>query len=97
VELSEWDPAERIKNAKDARAWLKEFEPDGTPEEFVAALGDVARAFGMAQLAKEVGIPADQLFAALNRYPPRLDDLRPILERLGVNPPDQSLPKDAAE
>jgi probable addiction module antidote protein len=98
VELSRFDPAENIDTPEDARLWLKQFEPDGTPTEYAGALGDVARAYGMAQLARETGIPVEQLFEALNRYPPRLEDLRPILEKLGVAPQEQTaLPKNAAE
>jgi probable addiction module antidote protein len=98
VELSKWDPAENIETPEDARLWLKEFEPDGTAAEFVRALGDIARAYGMAQLAKEIGISAEQLFEAVNRYPPQLAELLPLLEKLDIHPREPAAaPKDAAE
>ena len=92
--LSRFDPAEKIRSQDDARRWLKAFEDDGTPEEFAAALGDVARAYGMMRLAEEVGMPVDLLYAAVNRYPAELGALLPILEALGVSATKHS---DAAE
>lgn len=92
--LRKWDPAERIADEDDARLWLKEFEADGTPAEFTAALGDVARALGMAQISAMTGIPAKALFEVLNGPNPEMSDLAPILEALGVSARRHS---DAAE
>ncbi len=94
IEGNLFDPAERINSEEEASLWLKEFEQDGTPTEFVSAIGDVARAYGIVALAKQTGIPAGKLFAALNRYPPQMEDLAPILEALGVSTAKHS---DAAE
>jgi probable addiction module antidote protein len=94
VAAKTFDPAEQIRTEEDARLWLKEFEADGTSGEFASAVGDIARAYGMAQLAKQTGIPADVLFAALNRYPPDMSELAPILEAMGVS---VDKPADAAE
>lgn len=86
AELSrKWDPAERIANEDDARLWLSEFAADGTAPEFAAALGDVARALGMAQISRMTGIPREALFEVLNRHPaPEMSDLAPILDAFGV-------------
>lgn len=93
--LRKWDPAERIKSPEDARDWLRQFEADGTPEEFADALGDIARAYGMMRLAEETGIPIETLYAAVNRRPIELDTLLPILEALGVK--HSASPANAAE
>jgi probable addiction module antidote protein len=93
--LRKWDPAERISSIDDAKDWLKAFEDDGTPAEFTSALGDVARALGMAQIAKATGIPVKSLFEVLNQHPePGMTQLAPILEAMGIRLDRHS---DAAE
>ena len=44
---------------------------DPNPEVFLAALGDVAKARGMAQIAKEAGLGRESLYKALSAAPIR--------------------------
>lgn len=64
-----WDAAEDRKSETDMaaclRACLEEAPED--PALIAAALGDIARAHGTVQLAKETGITRDELYEALSR------------------------------
>jgi len=58
---------------------------DPNPDAFLAALGDVAKARGMAQIAKDSGLGRESLYKALasGAYP-RYETVRAVLRALGV-------------
>ena len=67
--FSRWDAADYLKSEADMAAYLEaclEEAPDD-PALLAAALGDIARAHGMVQLAKETGITRDGLYKALSK------------------------------
>ena len=67
--FSRWDAADYLKSEADMAAYLRaclEEAPDD-PALLAAALGDIARAHGMVQLAKETGITRDGLYKALSK------------------------------
>jgi probable addiction module antidote protein len=67
--FSRWDAADYLKSEADMVAYLRaclEEAPDD-PSLLAAALGDIARAHGMVQLAKETGITRDGLYKALSK------------------------------
>ncbi len=66
VETSPWDAAEHLKTAEDMAAYLDAALEDGDPGLIVAALGDIARAKGMTQLARETGLGRESLYKALS-------------------------------
>ncbi len=45
-----WDPAEHLETEDDVFAYLREALQEGDPALLAAALGDIARAKGIAQL-----------------------------------------------
>ncbi|WP_229769699.1 addiction module antidote protein [Parafannyhessea umbonata] len=61
-----YDAAEFLENDEDIVAYLNAALEDGNPSLVSAALGDIARARGMSQLAKETGITRDGLYKALS-------------------------------
>ena len=63
-----WDPAEDIQNEEDARYYLEGCieEDPGDGSLIRAALGDIARAQNMTQLAKAAGITRMGLYKALS-------------------------------
>ncbi len=63
-----YDAAAYLKSEKDCAAYLQAAmdEADGEPSVIVAALGDIARARGMMQLAKETGLTREGLYKALS-------------------------------
>ena len=75
-----YDVAEFLETDEDIVAYLNAALDDGDPALVSAALGDIARARGMTQLAKDTGITRDGLYKALSkrlatnwmwRFPPR--------------------------
>ena len=61
-----WDAADYLETETDIAAYLNAAFEDGDTPVIAAALGDVARAKGMTQLAKKTGITRDGLYKALS-------------------------------
>ncbi len=66
IETRPWDPAEHLETAEDMAAYLDAALEDGDPGLVVAALGDIARARGMTQIARETGLGRESLYKALS-------------------------------
>ena len=55
------------------------------PDVFIAALGDVAKAHGMAQIAKDAGLGRESQYKALRQGAhPRFDTINAVFRALGV-------------
>jgi probable addiction module antidote protein len=50
-----WDPATQLSTIEDVAAYLDAALQDGDPQLVAAALGDIARAKGISQIAREAG------------------------------------------
>lgn len=61
-----WDPAEHLKTDEDMAAYLEAALEEGDPALVAAALGDIARAKGMTQLARDTGLGRESLYKALS-------------------------------
>jgi probable addiction module antidote protein len=61
-----WDSAAYLKSGKDIAYYLEAVIEDGDPTSVAAALGDVARVKGMAQIAKAAGLGRESLYKALS-------------------------------
>lgn len=65
--------------------YLSAAAEDSNPEVFLAALGHVAKARGMAQIAKESGLGRESLYKALSAGAhPRFETINSVLRALGV-------------
>lgn len=60
-----WDAADHIKSDEDAVAYLDAALEEGDPALFAAALGDIARARGMTEVARESGLGRESLYKSL--------------------------------
>lgn len=65
IETRLWDAAEHPETAEDMAAYLDAALEDGDASVIVATLGDIARAKGMAQIAREAGLGRESLYKAL--------------------------------
>jgi probable addiction module antidote protein len=61
-----WDSAAYLKSDKDIAYYLEAVFEDGDPALISHALGVVARAKGMAQIAKAAGLGRESLYKALS-------------------------------
>jgi probable addiction module antidote protein len=61
-----WDPVKYLVTEDDMAAYLAAALEEDDPAVFVAALGDVARAKGMTQIARETGLGRESLYKALS-------------------------------
>jgi len=61
-----WDPAEHLETEEDIAAYLEAAFEEGDPSLVAATLGDIARAKGMAQIARDTGLGRESLYKALS-------------------------------
>jgi probable addiction module antidote protein len=61
-----WEPVEYLKTDQDIANYLDAVFEDGDPALIAAALGDVARAKGMTQVAQAAGLGRESLYKALS-------------------------------
>ena len=66
VNISEFDASEYIESEEDAIAYLNAAAETGDPSLMQAAIGDIAKARGMGQIAKEAGVSRESLYKSLN-------------------------------
>ncbi len=66
VKTMPWDAAEHLKTDEDMAAYLEAAIEDSDPVVISAAIGDIARAKGMSQIARETGLGRESLYKALS-------------------------------
>ena len=84
-EFRKFDAAEYLDSDEMIAAFLTAALEEDDPGTFIAALGTVARARGMAQIAKDAGVGRESLYKALAPgSKPRHETVRKVLRALGV-------------
>jgi probable addiction module antidote protein len=66
LKTTKWDTADYLKTKKDIAAYLDAVLDDGDPEMLKVALGNIARAKGMTEIAKNAGVGRSHLYKALS-------------------------------
>jgi probable addiction module antidote protein len=66
IKTRPWDAAEHLATEEDMAAYLEAALEDGDPALIAAALGDIARAKGMSEIARETGLGRESLYKALS-------------------------------
>jgi len=80
-----WDAAEHLGTEEDMAAYLEAALEDGDPALVAAALGDIARAKGMTQIAREAGLGRESLYKALSpEGNPELATVLKVVRALGL-------------
>lgn len=85
--FSRYDTADYLKSEEDMVAYLEACmdEAGDDPAFIAAALGNIARAHGMVQLAKETGLTREGLYKALSAGGnPSLGTVLKVLKALGL-------------
>jgi probable addiction module antidote protein len=80
-----WDSAAYLKGDDDIAHYLEAVFEDGDPSLVAAALGDVARAKGMAQIAQAAGLGRESLYKALSKEGnPEFGTILKVMRALGL-------------
>mgnify|MGYP003383676167 FL=1 len=80
-----WDPAEHLDTEEDMVAYLEAALEEGDSALVAAALGDIARAKGMTQVAREAGLGRESLYKALSSTGnPEFSTILKVVHALGL-------------
>ena len=66
MRTKKWDAADHLKTDEDVVAYLEAALEESDPALVAAALGDIARAKGMTDIAREAGLGRESLYKALS-------------------------------
>jgi len=85
IKLLPFDPSRYLDNDKAIAEYVTAVLEADDPDLLLAALGDVARARGMAQASKDAGLGRESLYRALAPgAKPRFDTVLKVTRALGV-------------
>jgi probable addiction module antidote protein len=80
-----WDPALHLTSQEDMAAYLEAALQEGDPTLIAAALGDIARAKGMSQIARDTGLGRESLYKALSAEGnPEFGTIMKVIAALGL-------------
>ncbi|MCL1477031.1 MAG: putative addiction module antidote protein [Marinobacter sp.] len=82
-QISTWP--KNIQNEADVIEYLNQVLDEGDPAELAAAIGHIAKARGMTEIARSSGIKREALYKALRpNSHPRFDTIQRVCKALGV-------------
>ena len=80
-----WDPAKHFTTEADMASYLEAALEEGDPALIAAALGDIARAKGMTQIARDTGLGRESLYKALSpEGNPEFGTIMKVVTALGL-------------
>ena len=83
--LVPFDMARYLGSDEAIAEYLTQVLADGDPDELLGAIGHIAKAKGMAQVAKDAGLGRESLYKALAPgAKPRFDTILRVMRALGV-------------
>lgn len=85
TETTRWDVVDHLKTDKDIANYLEAVLEDGDAALVAAALGDIARAKGMTQVARDAGLGRESLYKALSSEGnPEFATILKVIHALGL-------------
>ena len=84
VKTTVWDPAEYLETNEEITAYLGDVFSTNDPQLILAAIGDVARARGMAKIAEDAQCGRESLYKSLSpNGNPSFETVLKVLSSLG--------------
>lgn len=84
IKTRPFDMANYLSNEEDIAEYMSQVLSDGDPRLLAAALGDIAKARGMAKLSEETGLSRESLYKSLSgERAPNSDTLFKVMKALG--------------
>jgi probable addiction module antidote protein len=85
MQLTTWDPAEHLDNEEAMALYLDAAFAENDSALIAAALGDIARAKGMSDIAKKTGLARESLYRALSSEGnPEMGTVLKVMEALDL-------------
>jgi probable addiction module antidote protein len=85
IKTTKWDVTEYLDSEESIALFLEAMFEEGDPALIAAALGEVARAKGMTQIARETGLAREALYRALSEGgKPEFTTVMKVLKALGL-------------
>lgn len=85
VELTNFDIAEYLDDKEVVAEYLSQILTDGDMDELLEAIGYIAKAKGMSQIAKDTGLGRESLYKTFHQgAKPKFDTIMKVLNSLGV-------------
>lgn len=83
--LSKWDIVEHLDSEEMIEAYLEAVFEEGDPDFIITALNNVARARGVNELAKKMGVTREGLYKSLNgKTEPKFKTIYKAIQALGL-------------
>ena len=93
ADLPTFDMAQQLKSKEDIAAYVTMVIEDGDAAELAHALGVIAKARGMSEIAKTTGITREALYKALRpNAKPRFDTINRVIAALDIRLVAQPIP-----
>lgn len=93
IKTRPFDMANNLNSEEEIAEYLRQVLEDNNPAELAAALGDIARARGMTQLARDTGLSRESLYKSLSgERAPSSDTLFKVIHAMGFKLSLEPLP-----
>ncbi len=84
VTTRKWDASEYLDSPEMIREYLKASFEEGDSEQLLIAIGNVAKAQGMSEIARKSKLSRQNLYKALSEdSSPKFDTVKKVVEALG--------------
>jgi len=84
IKTTAWDPIDTLTSPEAERAYLEAAFEDGDPALIAAAIGDIARARGISQIARDAGLSREVMYKSFRKEGnPTLETLASVVKALG--------------
>jgi len=85
LRTTKWDASEYLKSEEDVANYMAAAFEDGNPDLIALAIGNVAKARGMTEIARKAGVSRENLYRSFKKGgDPRLTTLIGVMNSLGV-------------
>ena len=85
VEITDFDISKYLNNKEIISQYLSQILSDGDMDEFIFALGNIAKAKGMSKVADDTGLGRESLYKTFNKgSKPKFETITKIMSSFGV-------------
>ncbi|MEA1913860.1 MAG: addiction module antidote protein [Campylobacterota bacterium] len=85
LEITQFDIAQYLDDKEVIAEYLSQILEDGNIDELLEALGNIAKAKGMSQIAKDTGLGRESLYKTFHKgTKPKFDTIMKIMDSFGV-------------